>query len=135
MEINEVIKVDVSYTQYEAASIIEAIHDSLFRKVRWTISPAHEHWHALDFQIVKSSIDSLATAYTQTYMAFRQSIDDLDDGEDISPDFEEAFIVPNEVWSVIDQITISDTWDEVEIHYHGESLCQACKELSRTPKA
>ena len=121
------------FRSYEAASIIEAIHDSLFRKVRWTISPAYEEWHKLDFSIVKASVDSLATAYMQAYMAFRQSIED-DHGE-IDPDYQEAFIITDDTWEVIDQVRYSDSWDEVEVHKHSETLCRACRELNRTPKA
>ncbi len=130
----EMKRIEVSYTQYEMASVIEGIHDSLFRRVRWTISPAYEKWNSLDFKIVKASIDSLATAYGQSYMAFRQSIDE-DEGEAIAPEYEKAFIIPDEVWDVIDQIRSCETWEEVEQHRHADSLCQACRLLSRIPKA
>lgn len=130
MEI-ELNKIEVSLTQYEAASLIESAYDSLYRKVRWSISPSHEKWHELDFRIVKSSIDALATAYMQLYMAFRQSVGQ---GDAISPDFEDAFIIGQEVWDVIDSIRAAEDWDEVERHLHAESLCRACRELNRVPK-
>lgn len=127
-------EITLSFNQYEAAGLIEATHDSLFRKVRWTISPAYEEWHRVDFGIVKASIDALSTAYLQLYMAFRQSIDDLDE-EKIDPSFEESFVIGPEAWEVIDQIRSSDDWDQVERHLHGESLCRACRDINRIPKA
>ncbi len=129
----ELKRIEVSYTQYEMASVIEGIHDSLFRQVRWTVSPHHEKWKALDFDIVKASIDALSTAYGQSYMAFRQSINE--DEEAISEEYEKAFIIPDLVWEVIDQIRSSEDWEGVEPHHHNDSLCQSCRLLSKIPKA
>lgn len=129
----ELKRIQVSYTQYEMAAIIEGIHDSLFRQVRWTVSPAHDRWKSLDFEIVRASIDALSTAYGQSYMAFRQSV--IEDSEAISEDYERAFIIPDEVWEVIDQIRSCEEWSNVELHLHNESLCQACRLLSKIPKA
>lgn len=129
----EIKKIDVSYSQYEAASVIESIHDALFRKVRWTISPAYDAWHQLDFDVVRAAVDSLSTAYMQLYLAFRQSVEDSYDS--IDPEFEKAFIIGQEAWEVIDQIRESKTWDDVERHLHGETLCRACREINRIPKA
>jgi hypothetical protein len=128
----DIKRIEVSYTQYEIASIIEGIHDSLYRKVRWTVNPYHEAWHQLDFDIVLASIDSLSTAYMQSYMAFRQSIED-GGGEAISPEYEQAFIIPDNVWEVIDQIRSCEDWEEVEKHLHSETLCRTCRELARIP--
>lgn len=125
--------IQLNLNQHEAAAMIEAIHDGLFRKVRWTISPSHENWHSLDFEIVKVSIDSLATTYASLYMAFRESVSEEDDP--ISPDFEKAFIVSDEVWAVVDQIREAEDWDEVKRHLHSETLCMACRELNEVPKA
>lgn len=132
MEI-ELNKIEISLTQYEAASIIEAIHDSLFRKVRWTINPNYDEWHKLDFTVVKASIDSLATAYLQIYMAFRQSIEE--EHEEIDAAYEKAFIITDEAWKVIDQIRNSNDWSQVDRHLHSETLCRACRELNRISKA
>jgi hypothetical protein len=125
--------IQLNLTQHEAASVIEAIHDALFRKVRWTISPSYEKWHSLDFTLVQVSIDSLAGIYTSLYMAFREDVGDGDDA--IAPGFEKAFIISDEVWAVIDQIREADDWAGVKRHLHGESLCRACRELNRIPKA
>lgn len=124
--------IQLNLNQHEAASIIEAIHDTLFRKVRWTVSPSHEAWHSLDFDIVKTSVDSLATAYALLYMSFRESVSEEDDP--ISPAFEEHFIISNEVWAVVDQIREADDWGDVKRHLHSETLCKACRELNLTPK-
>lgn len=125
--------IQLNLNQHEAASVIESVHDTLFRKVRWTISPSHEKWHSLDFEIVKASIDALATTYASLYMAFRESVSEEDDP--ISPDFEKAFIVSDEVWAVVDQIREAGDWDQVERHLHSETLCVACRELNKVPKA
>ena len=109
----------------EASLLVETTLDALYRRVRWSIG--HDgQWRSLDFEEVKMYISALYTLHMKGWMILR------DTGEVIA-EFEKAFMIPDDVWEVIDSITAAATWGDVPQHLHSPSLCRVCRTLTQHP--
>lgn len=110
----------------EVASIIEALHDGILRRLAWTTSTSQKQWRGLPILTVQLVMDSMLSSYAKAVMSFRET-------EDIQKDerFEGAFSFNEEVWDMLDQITKAKTWDDVELHpFHSEKgECAACDNI------
>lgn len=113
----------IELTGEEASLLIETTTDALYRRVLWSIG-FEGKWRALPLEDVQNYLGALSTLHTKAWMVLR----DLDSG--ILDDFEKAFMIPDIVWDLIDEITVAHEWKDVPRHQHSPSLCQACRVLS-----
>ena len=107
----------------EASLLIEATTDALYQRVRWSIGHKGK-WQTLPFDQVQMYLRALSTLHTKAWMVLR----DID--TDIMSEFSDAFMIPDIVWDLIDEITKATTWADAPKHLHSETLCKACRVLS-----
>lgn len=111
-------------TAEEAAMLIEISTDALYRRIRWTIG--HEGaWRSLEIDQVQLYIQALSNLHTKAWLLLK----DLD-GPHVLPDFEDAFMIPDDVWDLIDEIGKVQSWDQIQQHLHSPSLCRVCRILA-----
>ncbi len=109
----------------EASLLIEATTDALYQRVRWSIGHKGK-WQSLPFDQVQMYLRALSTLHTKAWMVLR----DID--ADINQDYIDAFMIPEIVWDLIDEITSAVAWENVPKHLHSQTLCQICRLISRT---
>jgi hypothetical protein len=108
----------------ELAGIIEALHDSVLRRLSWSTSQAIPNkWRELDLQLVQTVLDTMVAAYTKAVMTFRE---ERGKKQGFATEFEDSFSFPDEVWDLLDSITTATTWDEVTIHPAHLDNCTVC---------
>lgn len=101
----------VVYTPDELCSVLEALHDGIRDRFRWSISNPTGPWRSLDFEIARSSIDLLVQAYTKTMMVIQGWPTEV-----LDPEFIRTFMLPSEVWDLLAEITTAKDWDHVPQH-------------------
>ena len=106
----------------EASLLIETTTDALYQRVRWSIG-FEGKWRSLPLIDVQSYIGALSTLHTKAWMVLR----DLGPIIDV---FEKAFMIPDIVWNLIDEITAAPEWKDVPKHQHSPSLCQTCRVIA-----
>lgn len=116
-------EVTFTLTGGEIATLIEAAHDSLYKRLKWSIS-LDTKWRDLPVGYASQMVKDLEQAHTKLYLAFRE-LGNMHD------EFDEAFLIPDEVYELIDQVSSMQSWDEIETHRHAPSLCKLCKTLTR----
>lgn len=113
----------IELTGEEASLLIESTTDALYARVRWSIG-FEGKWRALDLKDVQAYLSALSTLHTKAWMLLR----DIDSS--VLKDFERAFMIPDIVWDLIDEITVAHEWKDVPRHQHSPSLCQTCRILA-----
>jgi hypothetical protein len=116
-------QVSLEVSPDELASIIEALHDGVLRRIRWTsyADQGFEKWKKLDLEIVQQVINGMFSAYTKGVMTYR----DADFTNRAS--FEDAFLWPDEVFDLLYGILDAESWDSVPNHrVHKPAECKVC---------
>lgn len=106
----------------ELAGVIEALHDGILRRLRWSTYKSLEYtkWRQLELETVQIVIDGFVAAYTKAVMLYREQ-------EFKYNKFEDQFIFGDEVWDLLADITTAKTWDEVPFHpVHAPKDCVVC---------
>jgi hypothetical protein len=116
-------ELNLTLTGGEVATMIEASMDALYKRLQWSIRVG-TRWRDLDILYAGQMITDLVQAHTKLYLAFRE-LGHLHDA------FEEAFMITDEVYELIDTITDASSWGQVLTHRHAESLCQLCRKIGR----
>jgi hypothetical protein len=119
--------VGLTLTPQELTSTIEALHDGLLRRTRWATSPDFLHWRNLDIGIAQIVIDSMTSSYTKAMMVYRET--------DMAklPEYEEAFLLPDDVFDMLAEITKATSWDQVPYHRFHKSGCNFCDKMPMIP--
>jgi len=110
-------------TPNELAGIIEALHDGIIRRLKWSVyaDDAHMKWRSLELVIVQEVIDNFISAYSKAVMLYREQ------GFKGADKFEEHFVFGDEIFDVLAGITTATTWDEVPMHpVHSPVSCKVC---------
>jgi hypothetical protein len=116
-------KVALEVLPEELAGIIEALHDGVLRRIRWTCYADHDFagWKGLDIGIVQTVMSAMQNAYVKSVMTYRDA-DYKNRGS-----FEAAFLWPDEVFEILDEIMTAQSWDEVPKHpVHDPVSCKVC---------
>lgn len=115
-------QIQINLDEYQLAATIEATHDALIKRVKWTVI-REPHWAGLDYQIIKMSISHLAQAYTTFMFAAR----DLP-SEAFHSEFFSTFSIEPDMWGLINAITFGKNWESMPIHPHmpGHPSRPAC---------
>lgn len=113
----------IDLTGEEASLLIEISTDALYRRIKWSIGPRGS-WHELGLPLVQTYIGALSTLHLKGWMVLR----DID--SEIIPEFDKAFMIPDIVWDLTDEITSAKSWDDVPSHLHSPTLCVVCRVLS-----
>ncbi len=106
----------------EASLLIETTTDALYQRVRWSIG-FEGKWRQLPLNQVQEYLGALSNLHTKAWMVLR-------DIGSVIEEFEEAFMIPDLVWDLIDEITAAPEWKDVPRHQHSPSLCQTCRILA-----
>jgi len=120
---DEAPKVALNVTPNELAGVIEALHDGVLRRIRWTVfsDQNFERWRSLDLGTVQTVIENMVSGYTTAVMTYR------DAGFKNRAAFETAFLWPDEIFEIISGILQAESWDEVEKHpVHSPESCKVC---------
>jgi hypothetical protein len=115
-------QIEVSIDEHQLAAIIEATHDALIKRVKWTVM-RESHWAALDYEVVRMSVGALAEAYTTFVFTARDLPPEAFHGE-----FFSVFGVTSDMWNLINAIVYGKGWENVPIHPHmpGHPSRPAC---------
>ena len=114
----------IDLTPEEASLLIETTLDALYKRVRWSVG--HEGaWRSLKIGDVQTYLSALSTLHMKGWMILR----DID--SDIIPEFEKAFMIPDNVWDLIDEITSAADWEQVPQHLHSPTLCRVCRVINQ----
>lgn len=120
------MEVQLTLTPHELAATIEALHDALIRRMKWTLQRDERRtpdgWGNLRFETAQTIINQLSSSLAKAMMLFREQ-DNLD------PEFEELFTPTEEMWDLIAQVTLAGTWQEAPVHGRHSS-CEVCTSLS-----
>ena len=119
----EIASIEWSLSPYEMAATIEALHDAVLRRLKWTVQRERKHWSQLDWEVVTEVVNQAAQAYSKAVMTLR-SLDDLH----VNPKFYEAFEIPTEGWDLINDIFLADSWDEAPVHDPCD--CRLCFKMA-----
>ena len=107
----------------ELAGIIEALHDGVLRRVRWTVysDQNFEKWRELDIKVVQQVMNGMTGAYAKAVMVYRDA-QFKNQGS-----FEAAFLWPDEVFDVIYEIIDAESWEDLKLHpVHSPEACKVC---------
>lgn len=117
---------ELSISNQEIASIIEALYDGVLRRISWSIVDHPSGWRTLDIGIVQKVMDSMMSAYVNVVMTYR----DNDEIEKM-PEFERAFTFSDATMDMISTITVANTWDDIPIHtpHQTNGECDMCDEI------
>ena len=118
-------RIDISLDEHQLAATVEATHDALIKRVRWTVTRESQAWNDLDFPTVKACVAQLAEAYT-TFMFAARDVPDSFHSE-----FYNMFSVDSDMWNIINAITYGKGWENVPIHPHmpghpSRPACSVC---------
>jgi len=120
--------VDLTLGPAELAATIEALHDAILRRVRWT-TVEHDQfqtWRSLELETVQAVLDNLVSAYTKAIMLYRES----DFAK--SQSFESTFLLKPEVWELLNDVTVATTWTDVPTHpvHSYADRCPVCGSIA-----
>ena len=109
----------------ELASLIEALHDAILRRLRWCVSPDFQHWRNLEIETVQAVMNSLVSTYTKAMMVWGES--------DFykSKMFEDTFTMSDEIWDLLADITKATDWNGVPYHENHLRDCDFCFEIAQ----
>ncbi len=112
----------IELTGEEVSLLIETTTDALYQRVRWSIGHKGK-WQTLPFDQVQMYLTALSTLHTKAWMVLR-------DFGDIDSAFTDAFMIPDIVWDLIDEITKATSWENTPSHLHSATLCKTCRVLA-----
>lgn len=117
----------VGYTPDEMCSVLEALHDAIRDRLRWTIADTDSPWQNLDFEIARASIDMLVQAYGKTFMTISGW-----DKEMLDPEFLDTFTLDPMTWDILAEITNAKDWNHVPRHAFdpNDETCPVCVYLN-----
>ena len=123
--------ITLELTPSELAGVIEALHDGVLRRLRWSTvdDPRFQTWRTLDVEVVQMVIDAMLAAYTKAVMTFREAREVV---SGVATEFEDSFSFKTEVWDLLADITKAKSWDDMPIHpIHAHSdKCPVCGSIS-----
>lgn len=119
--IPNIMSINLQISPEELAATIEALHDTILRRLRWTIYPGHQHWKGLEWEIVREVVSQLVQAYTKAMMSFREL------EVPVNPNFVKVFGFPTETWDLLAEISVAQNWSEAPVHKPCE--CPACSKI------
>jgi hypothetical protein len=115
----------------ELAGVIEALHDGVLRRLRWSTvdAPEFQTWRKQNIELVQIVLDTMIAAYTKAVMTFRE---EREKEQGFATEFEDEFSFPDEVWDLLTAITTATSWDEVPIHpiHMPKEKCTICGTIS-----
>jgi hypothetical protein len=119
--------VELILTPYELAATVEALHDTLLRRLKWTIYPGHTHWQKLDWDVAHDVIDQLGQAYTKAMMTFRT----MDVPQGVADEFFPTFALSDEIWDLLNDVSMAQSWEEAPSHSrHDPKECSVCFKIA-----
>lgn len=104
--------VQLEVTDQHLATLIEATHDALIKRVKWTVT-RESHWANLEFETMQMCISLLAETYTLLVFTARDLPSDA-----FYPTFFDVFGVSSDMWEIINSITYGKSWEAVPVHPH-----------------
>jgi hypothetical protein len=124
-----VTKIPLNLEPAQLAGVIEAVHDAILRRVRWSTVEASQYqtWRRLDIETVQVVIGNLKGAYAEALMVYQEA-DFMK-----SPEFATTFMLPDEVWDLLDTILHAESWEEVPTHpiHSIADNCPVCGAISK----
>lgn len=111
----------VNVTPDELAATVEALYESVIRRIKWCVDPTSPEWEALEWEHALECVTGSVQAYTKTLMAMREV-------ENVSPEFLEIMQFPDSMWDLINKVTLAESWDDVPTHWHRkpDRSCEIC---------
>lgn len=123
---NDERAINLVLTPGELTATIEALHDAVLRRIRWSITPEFPY-RRLDITIAQDVINAMIAAYTAALMEYRT-------GEFAKLEaFEERFTFPKDIWDILAEFTKANKWSQVSVHPPHTSGCDLCEVLLGTP--
>lgn len=121
--------VELKLEPNELTAVIEALHDGILRRLRWTTidHPQYKVWRTLEIETVQIVIDNFVSSYGKALMVYREA--DFTK----SPTFNDKFMLPDEVWDLLNGITIATSWDDVPVHDIHLKDCTVCGLIQGVP--
>lgn len=117
---------NMTFTDGEVGSLIEATVDSIYKRLQWSIRP-DSNWRDLELGYAQQMLRNLERSYSKLYLTYR-SLGTLHDA------FVDAFTFSDEVYELIDDILDASSWEEIEAHDHEPITCKVCREVQRIPE-
>ncbi len=110
----------VNVTPDELAATVEALFEALVRRVMWCVRPDQQEWAELEWKWAQEALTDTVQAYTKALMTFK----DLDN---IHPKFVPSVTLPDEMWDLVNEVTLASSWEEVPTHpKHPYDECPIC---------
>lgn len=110
----------------EAIATLEAIHDVLIRRVRWSTDPDPVFRENCPLDAAQEVINGLITAYFTVLNTLR------DNGINVHPEFLPMIHLSETFMDLIARITLADSWDQLDIHPEHDEECEVCETFART---
>lgn len=127
----EEVTVLLKLSPAQLAGVIEALHDAVLRRVRWSTVPNSDYqtWRTLPLTTVQTVVDNMVSAYVESLMVFQEA--DFAKSES----FADRFTLQSEVFDLLAAITAAETWDDVPTHdiHRISDGCPICGAISGIP--
>ena len=120
-------RIDLILESGELTATIEALHDAILRRIRWSVSPQFTTWRRLDIRTAQLVINAMISAYTKAMMTYRDS--DIAKHEQ----FEERFIFSTEIFDLLNDFTVAERWEDLPFHEDHEDGCAICMPFIEMP--
>jgi hypothetical protein len=121
--------VELKLEPNELTAVIEGLHDGILRRLRWTSikHPQYSTWRTLDIETVQIVLDNFVSAYSKALMLYREAPFEK------SPTFNDKFMLPDEVWDLLNGVTVASSWDDVPTHDIHTKDCTVCGLIQGVP--
>lgn len=101
---------DLSLSPKELVATVQALFHEIHDRMIWAMQEGH--WYRQtpleDAQIV---LNSMVSAYQKALILVQEVAED--DRIELDADFMDTFTFPQEVWKVLDSMTLADTWQQI----------------------
>lgn len=124
-------EVTVALDSDDLMSSVEALHESLGRRIRWLLDINHPARDTVPWDTFRSHLKWMVNAFYRMRIAYREALETsggTDEERQIAQDWiEEHMFFPPAVEKVFDQALIADDWEEFEHHpRHPVLSCEIC---------
>jgi hypothetical protein len=109
----------------ELASVVEALHDAILRRLSWSVLEVHKGWRELPIRHAQTIIDASVSAYVKGMMMFTSA------NFDKNPDYRVEFSFPDKVWDTLTEFTQAKSWNDVPFHGTHGDRCPVCRKFNR----
>lgn len=108
-------------TPAELCSTVDALRSAVSDRIGLAIHQ-DEFWQDNGFADAQNVFDTMVSAYSKGMMLVKET-------EGIAPAFVDHFLLSDEMWEVIDQISLANSPADLPVHDHKWESCVLCSKL------